>query len=254
MKIIISPAKSQDFNRTPKSFKTTMPQFINRSELLIKELRKLNKNDIGQLMSLSENLSNLNYDRFKKWNINFKNVETSSALFCFTGAVYETLSAETMKPADFSFVNKSLRIMSGLYGILKPSDLIMPYRLEMSIPLKTKSTKNLYEFWKDILTKSFIEEIKNDKDQTLINLASTEYSKALDLKKFPIPVITPVFKENKDGKLKTIAIFAKKARGAMTRFIVDNKVRDVNDIKSFNWKNYKFDSVDEKRGEWLFVR
>lgn len=254
MKIIISPAKSQNFSRTPESLKTTIPQFLNKSEVLIKKLKNLSKDEISTLMSISDNLASSNFKRFKEWNVNFKNIEKGASLFCFTGAVYESLSAETLKTKEISFANKHLRIISGLYGILRPSDLIMPYRLEMGCALQTENHKNLYSFWKEDLTISIADEIKRDNDKVLINLASNEYSKAIDIKKLQVPVITPVFKENKNGKPKTIAIFAKKARGAMTRFIIENQIKEVKQLKLFNWENYKFNSINEKKGEWLFVR
>ncbi len=254
MKIIISPAKSQDFTTLDNTPKSTTPIFLEKSELLLEELRKLSIKDISNLMSVSDNIAKMNFERFKKWNINYKNVESGAALFSFTGAVYESLSAKSLKTKELSFANKTLRILSGLYGILKPSDLIMPYRLEMACPLKSKEFKNLYNFWKEELTQSIIKEIKKDKDKVLINLASIEYSKAIDFKKLPVPIITPIFKENKNGKLKTVAIFAKKARGAMTRFILENQLKDSEMLKTFNWANFKFDSINDKNGEWLFLR
>lgn len=254
MKIIISPAKSQNFSKTPNSLKTTTPHFIDKSELLINRLRKLNKNEIKNLMSISDNLASLNFNRFKKWNKEYKDIETGAAIFSFTGAVYESLSADTLATNEIKFANKHLRIISGLYGILNPLDLIMPYRLEMGIPLKLENSQNLYSFWKDILTNYLSSDILKNSDNSVINLASNEYSKVFNFKKLPVPVITPVFKENKNGKLKTIAIYAKKARGAMTRFIVKNQLKDYNQLKEFNWNSYKFDSINEKKGEWLFIR
>lgn len=254
MKFIISPAKSQDFSKFSSLTKTTTPYFIEKSGILIKELKKLNTEEISELMSVSENLALQNFHRFQKWNINYNNIQSGAALFCFTGAVYESLSAETLNDKEINFANKHLRILSGLYGIIKPLDLIMPYRLEMGTSFKIEDNKNLYSFWKDELTDYLSKEMLKDNDKYLVNLASTEYSKALDLKKLPTEVITPVFKENKNGRLKTVAIFAKKARGSMSRFLIQNEITDPKKIKNFDWDDYKFDSVNEKNGEWLFVR
>lgn len=254
MKIIISPAKSQDFSKIQNSVKTTEPYFLKRSEILIKELRKLDVNEISKLMSISENLATLNFNRFKKWNSNFKNIDFNAALFCFTGAVYESLSANTLKKRDISFANKNLRILSGLYGIIKPLDRIMPYRLEMGTSIKIGDNNNLYSFWRDDLSSYLQNEMLEDNDKFLINLASTEYSKAVNFKKLPVEIITPIFKENKDGKFKTVAIFAKKARGAMTRYIIENQITDPTNLKNFTWEGYQLDSINEKKGEWLFVR
>jgi cytoplasmic iron level regulating protein YaaA (DUF328/UPF0246 family) len=198
-------------------------------------------------MNLSDNLAQLNWQRFQQWNTK----DVGQALFMFKGDVYQGLKAETLTNIELDFAQENLRILSGLYGLLKPKDLIYPYRLEMGIKLKTKSGNNLYKFWEDRLHQALLSELKNGEE--IINLSSEEYSKAIHLKKFSNPVITPVFKDFKNGKLKVISFFAKKARGEMVNFIIKNKIKKSENLIYFSNLGYQFTEEAEK-GEFLFIR
>ena len=245
MKIIISPAKkiaNDNFINTG-----TTNQFIKETQYLIKELKTYSVNDIKILMKLSTKLAELNWQRFQNWNTE----GIGQALFMFKGDVYQGLKAETLTKSELDFTEENLRIISGLYGLLKPKDLIYPYRLEMGTRLKTKSGNNLYEFWQNKLHRALLSELNADEE--IINLASEEYSKALQISKFNNPVITPVFKDFKNGKFKVISFFAKKARGEMVNFIIKNKINKSENLKSFSNLGYQFTEETEK-GELLFTR
>tara|TARA_B100000767_G_scaffold99969_1_gene95931 strand:- start:8 stop:745 length:738 start_codon:yes stop_codon:yes gene_type:complete len=245
MKIIISPAKkiaNDNFINTG-----TTNQFIKETHYLIKELKTYSINDIKILMKLSTKLAELNWQRFQNWNTE----GIGQALFMFKGDVYQGLKAETLTKSELDFTEENLRIISGLYGLLKPKDLIYPYRLEMGTRLKTKSGNNLYEFWQNKLHRALLSELNADEE--IINLASEEYSKALQISKFNNPVITPVFKDFKNGKFKVISFFAKKARGEMVNFIIKNKINKSENLKSFSNLGYQFTEETEK-GELLFTR
>jgi len=248
MKIIISPAKKLTTEKISVN-KISAIQFLNEAKYLVKELRDYRVDDIKKLMDLSNNLAQLNYERYQQWDLNSDQV--NAAIYMFQGDVYQGLKAETFTANEIDFAQKNLRILSGLYGLLKPLDLISPYRLEMGTKMKTKSGNNLYEFWGDKLSKALISEMKST--ETLVNLASNEYSKVLKLNDFPNPVITPIFKDYKNGKLKVISFFAKKARGEMCNFIIKNKIINTKNLKMFSNLDYKFSDENDK-GEILFTR
>jgi len=245
MKIIISPAKKLATDNFIN--KGTSIQFLEETNYLVKELKTYSVSDIKSLMNLSDNLAQLNWQRFQNWNTK----DVGQALFMFKGDVYQGLKAETLTNIELDFAQGNLRILSGLYGLLKPKDLIYPYRLEMGTKLITKKGNNLYKFWEDRLHQSLLTELKNEEE--IINLASEEYSKTLHLKKFSNPVITPVFKDFKNGKLKVISFFAKRARGEMVNFIIKNKIKKSESLKSFSNLGYLFTEQTEK-GEFLFTR
>jgi len=245
MKIIISPAKKLATDNFIN--KGTSIQFLEETNYLVKELKTYSVSDIKSLMNLSDNLAQLNWQRFQDWN----SKDVGQALFMFKGDVYQGLKAETLTNIELDFAQDNLRILSGLYGLLKPKDLIYPYRLEMGTKLKTKSGNNLYKFWEDRLHQALLSELKNGEE--IINLASEEYSKVIQLKKFSNPVITPVFKDLKNGKLKVISFFAKKARGEMVNFIIKNKIKKSESLKYFSNLCYQFTEETEK-GELLFTR
>ena len=245
MKIIISPAKKIATDNFVN--KGTSIQFLKETNYLLKELKTYTVSDIKSLMKLSDNLAQLNWQRFQDWNTK----DVGQALFMFKGDVYQGLKAETLTSSELDFAQENLRILSGLYGLLKPKDLIFPYRLEMGTKLRTKSGNNLYKFWENRLHQSLQSELKNEEE--IINLASEEYSKALQLSKFDNPVITPVFKDFKNGKLKVISFYAKKARGEMVNFIIKNKIKNPENLKYFSNLGYKFTDETEK-GELLFAR
>ena len=245
MKIIISPAKklaSDNF-----IIKGTSNQFSEETNYLVKELRNYTVGEIENMMKLSYNLALLNWQRIQDWNSD----GVGQAIFMFKGDVYKGLKAETLTNNELDFAQENLRSLSGLYGLLKPKDLIYPYRLEMGTKLKTNIGSNLYKFWDDRLHNALKSEL--EKDEEIINLASEEYIKALHLKKFSNPVITPVFKDFKNGKLKVISFFAKRARGEMVNFIIKNKIKKSESLKSFSNLGYLFTEQTEK-GEFLFTR
>jgi len=245
MKIIISPAKKIATDNFIN--KGTSIQFFKETNYLVKELKTYDVSDIKSLMKLSDNLAQLNWQRFQDWNTN----DVGQALFMFKGDVYQGLKADALSNVELDFAQENLRILSGLYGLLKPKDLILPYRLEMGTKLKTKSGNNLYKFWANSLHQALLSELKNDEE--IINLASEEYSKALQLSKFDNPVITPVFKDFKNGKLKVISFYAKKARGEMVNFIIKNKIKNPENLKYFSNLGYQFTDENEK-SEFLFTR
>jgi len=245
MKIIISPAKKIATDNFVN--KGTSIQFLKETNYLLKELKTYTVSDIKSLMKLSDNLAQLNWQRFQDWNTK----DVGQALFMFKGDVYQGLKADSLTNIELDFAQENLRILSGLYGLLKPKDLIFPYRLEMGTKLRTKSGNNLYKFWENRLHQSLQSELKNEEE--IINLASEEYSKALQLSKFDNPVITPVFKDFKNGKLKVISFYAKKARGEMVNFIIKNKIKNPENLKYFSNLGYKFTDETEK-GELLFAR
>ena len=248
MKIIISPAKKLSDKKLPLKDVSEL-QFSNEAKYLVKELKNYKVNDIKKLMGLSDNLAQLNYERFQQWDLNSDQV--NAAIYMFQGDVYQGLKAETFTANEIDFAQENLRILSGLYGLLKPLDLIFPYRLEMGTKIKTQKGKNLYDFWRDKLSKSLISEMKST--EVLVNLASNEYSKVLKLNDFPNPVITPIFKDYKNGKLKVISFYAKRARGEMCNFIIKNKITNTKNLKIFSNLDYKFSDENDK-GEILFTR
>jgi cytoplasmic iron level regulating protein YaaA (DUF328/UPF0246 family) len=247
MKIIISPAKKL----TAEKINIPNPsaiQFSAEAKYLVEQLRNYSVKDIKELMGLSDNLAKLNYERFQNWDL--KSKEVSPAIYMFQGDVYKGLKANQFSKDELEFAQDNLRIISGLYGLLKPLDLVFPYRLEMGTNIKTKNGNNLYEFWGDKLSKTLSSQMKDK--QVLVNLASNEYSKVLKLEVFNQPIITPVFKDYKNGNLKVISFFAKKARGEMANFIITNRITNPADLKLFANDGYKFS--DEQNGEFLFSR
>jgi len=247
MKIIISPAKKLTAQSIDISNPTSVC-FLDETSYLINELKKLSVKDIQQLMGLSDNLAQLNHQRYQQWDLQSKLV--NPAIFIFQGDVYKGLAADQLSEDDLSFAQENLRIISGLYGMLRPFDTVFPYRLEMGTKMKTNEGKNLYEFWGNKLHRSLSSQMKDD--EFVINLASNEYSKALRLDMFKNQVITPVFKEYKDGKLKVVSIYAKKARGIMSNFIIRNRISDPGELACFNKDGYVFSS--QENGEMLFCR
>ena len=247
MKIIISPAKKLNTEKINVS-NTSSIQFLNEAKYLVNQLRDYSVLEIKKLMGLSDNLAKLNYQRFQNWNLNSKDI--NPAVYMFQGDVYQGLKANEFLDEDLTFAQENLRIISGLYGLLKPLDVICPYRLEMGTKLSTKFGKNLYDFWGDKLIDALSLQMQDN--EVLVNLASNEYSKVLKLETFNKSVITPVFKDYKNGKLKVISFFAKKARGEMANFIISNKITNPEDLKSFNHNGYKFS--EDSNGELMFSR
>ena len=251
MKILISPAKSLDFENKVETKFDSKPVFSQKTIEINSIIRELSAPDLSNLMSISPKLSELNWSRNQDFQIN--NSNEKQAIFAFNGDVYNGIDAETIKEVNFDKLQKSLRILSGLYGILKPFDIIRAYRLEMGTKISINGSKNLYDYWKMDVTKSIISELT--KDELIINLASNEYFSVIDKSMISSEIITPQFKDFKNGKLKIISFFAKKARGLMTRFLIDNDIRSIADIHNFNSSGYVFSSKETINPlEPVFVR
>ncbi len=254
MLIIISPAKSLDFENPPVCSEFSTAVLLKESPLLIKELQKLTPSALSKLMNISEKLSNLNTERNLNWSLPFSPKNAKQALLAFRGDVYTGIDADTFSPKDFKTAQKQLRILSGLYGLLRPLDLIQPYRLEMGTKLSNERGKNLYEFWGSKITDELNISLSEIKSKVLINLASNEYFKAVKKKELNAQIITPIFKDNKNGTYKVISFYAKKARGMMTRFILQNNLKNYNDIKAFNSGGYIYSQDMSSGNDMVFIR
>ncbi len=252
MKIVISPAKSLNFEKELPTQKYSESAFLKESKKIHSVLKKKKPIELMELMSISNNLAQLNWQRNQEWQLPFTQENARPALYAFDGDVYTGLDAYSITADKFDQIQDRLRILSGLYGYLQPFDLIQPYRLEMGTNISIGQHKNLYSFWKSKLTSSLNKELK--KEDFLLNLASQEYFSVLDLKKIIVPIITPEFKDYKDGKPKTISFFAKKARGLMVRFIIDNDVQTIDDLKKFNAEGYCFDYNLSTTSHLVFTR
>ena len=254
MKIIISPAKKIDNSKNKNNINFSDSFFLDKARELVEILQVFSPTELSRLMGISNNLGLLNADRYINWSLPFNQGNAKQAILTFKGDVYQGIAIDDFDKKDFDFAQKNLRILSGLYGILKPLDLIQAYRLEMGTKLKTDKGNNLYHFWGDSLTEHMTKEIVRDRDTCLVNLASNEYSKALNFKKLGIPIITPVFKDFRNGKLKIISFFAKKARGNMCRYIIKNKINSYKKLIDFSEEGYTFDKELSSNSEFVFVR
>ncbi|MDP5230488.1 MAG: peroxide stress protein YaaA [Cellulophaga sp.] len=253
MKIVVSPAKSLDFNSILPTAEHTQPHFLKQAEKLNVVLAKKKPKDLSQLMHISDNLAQLNWERNQQFKLPFTVENARPAVYAFNGDVYQGLDAYTIDEKKIDTLQKSLRILSGLYGVLKPLDLMQPYRLEMGTSLAVGKNKNLYEFWKNDITAFLNDELADN--ELFVNLASNEYFSAVDTKKLKVPVIAPVFKDWKNDKLKIISFYAKKARGTMARYIIDTKAETLDDIKNFNLDGYMFSQEHTlKENEPVFIR
>jgi cytoplasmic iron level regulating protein YaaA (DUF328/UPF0246 family) len=252
MKIVVSPAKSLNFESPLPIQDFTESLFLKEAETIQKTLKKNKPKDLMELMDISEKLADLNWERNQNWSLPFTPDNARPAVFAFDGDVYTGLDAYTIPADKISVLQDKLRILSGLYGILKPFDLMQPYRLEMGTSMSIGTNKNLYEFWKKKLTKALNDELQNN--ELFLNLASNEYFSAVDAKSLKVPVITPEFKDYKDGKLKMISFFAKKARGLMVRYIIDTNAETIDDLKQFNYEGYAFDANLSKGNTLVFTR
>ncbi|WP_299064936.1 peroxide stress protein YaaA [uncultured Polaribacter sp.] len=252
MKIIISPAKSLDFESKASTEIFTQPRFLDKSEKLNKKLKSISKNKLSELMKISDDLAALNYDRNQAWSTPFTKENAKQAIYSFTGAVFQGIDVTTLKEDKIPVMQEKLRILSGLYGLLKPLDLIQPYRLEMGTRLKVGKTENLYKFWGNDLADSLNNELTDN--ELLVNLASSEYFKALPKKTLKAPMITPVFKDFKNGQYKTIMTYAKKARGLMVRYIIENDVKTIEGLKGFNVDKYRFSEEMSSGNDLVFTR
>ncbi len=252
MKVVISPAKSLDFQSELPTALQTEAYFPDEAERLNKLLKKKSARSLKKLMGISENLAQLNYERNQEWSLPFTSENARPAVYAFSGDVYRGLDVYTLPKEKIDYMQNTLRILSGLYGILKPLDLMQPYRLEMGTKIKVGVKKNLYEFWRKKITEKLNEELADD--EVFVNLASNEYFKAIDTKKLKVPVVNCTFKDLKNGEYKTIMTFAKLARGYMTRYIIDNKCTEVDDLKGFDYEGYLYSEPMSKESELVFIR
>ena len=238
---ILSPAKKLSKDCFEHEYDSTQPEHLKYSEKLISILKSFEPPTLMEVMGISENLSLLNWERFQNWETPFSSNNSRQAIFTFQGDTYAGLDADTLSENEILFAQKHSRILSGLYGLLKPLDLIMPYRLEMGTKLKNDSGENLYAFWGDELSKSLSLELKSHDEKFIVNCASVEYFKSVNNEALTTEIISPIFKEIKNGKVRIISIFAKKARGMMARFIIKNQINNPNDILHFNYGGYTYD-------------
>ena len=252
MKIVISPAKSLDFESQLPTNLFTKSAFLKESKTINSVLKQISPSEIGALMDISDKLAELNWQRNEAFKTPFTPENSRQAIYAFNGDVYLGLEIHTIAPEKIDVLQKKVRILSGLYGVLKPLDLMQPYRLEMGTKLPVGDHKNLYDLWKKPITDYLNKELK--KDELFINLASSEYFSAVDTKALKTTVITPIFKDYKNGKLKIISFFAKKARGLMVRYIIDTNCETIDDLKNFNYEGYAFDSNLSSKTDLVFTR
>ncbi|MGV6859183.1 MAG: peroxide stress protein YaaA [bacterium] len=254
MLIVISPAKTLDFESPLRTSRYTEPEFLEHSQALINVMLNYSAMDIAELMKVSMKIAELNFDRFSDWSTPFTPENARQAILAFKGDVYDGLEASSMSEDDFDFAQHHLRMLSGLYGLLKPLDLMQPYRLEMGTRLQNPRGKNLYEFWGSLITERLNDELKNQKEKTLINLASNEYFRAVKPREVEGRVITPHFKDWKNGQYKIISFYAKKARGMMSRYLIDNRLEDSESIKDFGTAGYAYNDELSGENDWVFTR
>ena len=254
MLTVISPAKTLDFETPPGTRKTTIPQLLDRSAELVEDMQKLSPDDIRGLMGVSKKIADLNHRRFMNWKPPFDLANAKQSLLAFKGDVYTGLNAETLNTVQLNFAQQHLRILSGLYGVLRPLDLMQPYRLEMGLKFANRGGKNLYEFWGNEITSDLNGQLKKIKSDVLVNLASKEYFKSIMTGDLNADIITPVFKDLKAGKYKIISFYAKKARGQMARYIIDKEVEKTTDLKRFRKDGYRYNSSESTARELVFTR
>lgn len=252
MYAVISPAKKLDFDQQAPIKKSTKPRYQKQASELIKVLRKRSKAEVASLMKLSEPLSELNVQRYKDFDLNADARTGKQAIFCFAGDTYKGLEAYELDEKSVEYAQDHLGILSGLYGLIRPLDSIQPYRLEMGTKLKCGDSQNLYQFWGELITKELNKKLKDEK--VLVNLASQEYFGVVQTDELKGEVVTPIFKEKKNGAYKVIGLYAKKARGMMARYIVQNKIEEVDELKKFDYEGYKFNSKLSTGNELVFTR
>lgn len=253
MKVLLSPAKALDMDKQLATTETSTPIFLDKSEALVKKLSKFSSSKIGKMMHLSKELSDLNQERYQSWEPEVElNGKNAHAIAAFNGEVYRGFDVTTLSNEKLKEAQDTIRILSGLYGVLKPLDVIYPYRLEMGTKWAvTPKTTSLYKYWGTKIAEALNEE---NEDGLIVNLASTEYFKAVDRKALKGRVITPTFKEFKNGDYKVIMVFAKRARGSMARYIVDHSINNVEDLKAFNTDGYRYDENLSTENDWVFTR
>ncbi|MHA7872475.1 MAG: peroxide stress protein YaaA [Hyphococcus sp.] len=254
MLMVLSPAKNLNFDPAAGAPRPTKPLFLKDAATLSQTTRKLTRGKIKSLMGISDKLADLNYERFQAFDPDGKGESLKQAALAFNGDVYQGLDAATLDKGDLKFAQDHLRILSGLYGLLRPLDAIQPYRLEMGSKLKNPRGGDLYDFWGEKIAKEIDKALKGHEDQTLVNLASNEYFSAVDKDALKAPVVTPVFREEKDGKSRMLMYYAKRARGAMARWAIRNRIESAADLKTFNEDGYAFQEDESQDDQWVFSR
>lgn len=253
MFMLISPAKALDETPLHRRVKATQAAFLDQAQDLIQQLQPLTPQEVGQLMHLSDALSELNFERFQAWQLPF-NDTAKPALFLFKGDVYQGVEVETLSDQGLNYLQTHLGILSGLYGALKPLDVMLPYRLEMGTAFANTKGKNLYQFWGNQVTDWVNNALAQSGNAVLVNLASNEYFKVIQPKAINAEIITPIFKDWKNGQYKIISFYAKKARGLMARYAADHQVQDVEQLKNFDYEGYGFDANLSTQKDWVFTR
>ena len=251
---VLSPAKTLDYDPQTRTSKCSEPEFLSDSSELIADLRKLSPTDLTKLMGISEKLAELNHERYQSWELPFTESNAKQALLAFKGDVYTGFDLDGFGAADFTFAQKHLRILSGLYGVLRPLDLMQPYRLEMGTKFANARGKDLYAFWKEKVTESLRRDLAETKSSCLVNLASVEYFSAVHGGGLGVPVVTPVFRDEKNGSYKIISFYAKKARGMMADYMIKSKARKPVDLQGFTAAGYRFDKASSSDSEIVFLR
>ncbi|MDH5785188.1 MAG: peroxide stress protein YaaA [Chromatiales bacterium] len=254
MLLVISPAKTLDYDTKPKTKTFTVPDYLDESQQLIDRARHWSALDIAEVMQVSMKIAELNFDRFEAWHTPFTPENAKQAVLAFKGDVYTGLDAESFRAGDFKFAQKHLRILSGLYGLLRPLDLMQPYRLEMGRKVDTTRGRNLYEFWGNTITEGLNKQLKSLKSPYLINLASSEYFKAVKPKLLDGEIITPEFRDWKSGQYKMMGVYAKNARGQLSRYVIQNQFTDPEAMKGFDVDGYAYNEEMSSTNKWVFTR
>jgi len=254
MLIVISPAKTLDYETPPRTERHTTPRFLDHSQRLVNILRNYSALDLAELMHLSTKLAELNFERYHDWHPRFTTDNAKPAVLAMKGDVYTGLDAESFEEEDFAFAQQHLRILSGLYGVLRPLDLMQPYRLEMGTRLANEAGKDLYAFWGDTITEALNGDLAAQGDDLLVNLASNEYFRSVKPERLAGRILTPQFKERKGYGYRVLGVYAKKARGLMSRFIIRNRLSRADDIKGFDGEGYAFNPGLSSEHEWVFTR
>lgn len=254
MLFVVSPAKNLDYETPPVTDVFSQPRMLDDAQLLVEQARTLPPQALGSLMKISDKLAGLNAARFSKWQQPFTADNAKQAIFAFNGDVYTGLDANTLSTQAYEYAQDHMRILSGLYGVLRPLDLIQPYRLEMGIKLVNSRGKDLYTFWDDKITQQLNQDMQQSGDKLLLNLASNEYFKSVKTAKLKATIVTPVFKDTKNGQLKVISFYAKKARGLMARYVLEKQIKTVDALKNFDQAGYRYDATLSTEDTPVFTR
>ena len=254
MFFVLSPAKNLNEKDPSPVSSFTLPDLLPEAEILMQELRQLAPQQIAELMHVSDKIALLNAERNAAWHTPFTPENAKQAVFMFNGDVYEGIAADTLKPEQIDYLQQHVRLLSGLYGVLRPLDLMQPYRLEMGTAFANSRGKNLYEFWGDKITDLLNQTLKQASSDVLINLASQEYFKSVNTKKLNARLITPIFKDEKNGKYKIISFYAKRARGLMVRYAAEHGITEPEMLKNFDYEGYSFNEAASNEAEWVFMR